>query len=388
MPPAKRLTANTAALRLPLHLLGDLSDHAIMHQHFHRSHIHAFPAAPLSRRDFLYAAAVTAAALATKPLAAQPAPPPTKKAGRRISHGVGSLTMGQLLPAFAKCDLCRPVALVSGHPDKARQQAGGFYNIDPKHIYSYENFDTIKDNPQIDVVYVVLPNSMHAEYTIRAAKAGKHVLSEKPMANTVEECQSMIDACSAADRKLMVAYRMRYEAMTIRMPSNFPIHPPTSAPSNRSPPKPASTPAIPINGVSIKTRWRGPPDGHRHLRPQRHPLYSPARNPPKSPPSPTPRPTIRRLSRKSKRPLLSTSAAWTPACSPRSSPATVSAATASASTARTANWNPNRYRHTPTVAYGSRTTADPNRKSPTSPLTISPPRWITSPTASKTISPS
>ncbi len=78
------------------------------------------------------------------------------------------------------------------------------------------SFDTIKDNPEIDIVYIVLPNGMHAEYTIRAAKAGKHVLSEKPMANTVEECQSMIDACAAADRKLMVAYRMRYEPMTIR----------------------------------------------------------------------------------------------------------------------------------------------------------------------------
>jgi predicted dehydrogenase len=169
---------------------------------------------PLSRRDFLYAAAATAAVLATKPLAAQPAPPPTKKLGVALV-GIGSLTMGQLLPAFAKCDLCRPVALVSGHPDKAHQQAAK-YSIDPKNIYNYENFDTIKDNPDIDIVYIVLPNGMHAEYTIRAAKAGKHVLCEKPMANTAEECQSMIDAAAAADRKLMIAYRMRYEPMTIR----------------------------------------------------------------------------------------------------------------------------------------------------------------------------
>ena len=127
--------------------------------------------------------------------------------------GIGSLSMGQLLPAFAKCKVAQPVALVSGHPDKAQQQAAK-YGIDPKNIYNYENFDSIKDNPEVDVVYVVLPNSMHAEYTIRAAKAGKHVLCEKPMANTVADCQAMIDACKAAHRKLMIGYRVRYEPMT------------------------------------------------------------------------------------------------------------------------------------------------------------------------------
>ena len=66
-------------------------------------------------------------------------------------------------------------------PGQGQQQAEK-YGIDPKRIYNYENFDSIRDNPEIDVVYVVLPNSMHAEYTIRAAKAGKHVLCEKPMA--------------------------------------------------------------------------------------------------------------------------------------------------------------------------------------------------------------
>ena len=127
--------------------------------------------------------------------------------------GIGTLTMGQLLPAFAKCKLARPVALVSGHPEKAREQADK-YGIDRKNIYNYENVDSIKDNPAVDVVYVVLPNGMHAEYTIRAAKAGKHVLCEKPMANTVAECQAMIDACAAAKRKLMIAYRLHYEPLT------------------------------------------------------------------------------------------------------------------------------------------------------------------------------
>ena len=168
----------------------------------------------MSRRTFISGTAATVAAIASGPLLAQVDQPAPKKLGFALV-GVGSLTMGQLLPAFAKCNLCKPVALVSGHPDKARKQADK-YGIDPKNICNYDNFDSIKDNPDIDVVYVVLPNGMHAEYTIRAAKAGKHVLCEKPMANTVEECQAMIDACAAAKRKLMIGYRMRYEPMTIR----------------------------------------------------------------------------------------------------------------------------------------------------------------------------
>jgi predicted dehydrogenase len=167
----------------------------------------------LSRRTFLSVTAAAAASLATGPLFAQSSPEP-KKLGFALV-GVGSLTMGQLLPAYAKCKYAKAVALVSGHPDKANQQADK-YGIDRKNIYNYDNYDSMKDNPDIDVVYVVLPNSMHAEYTIRAAKAGKHVLCEKPMAVSVAECQAMIDACNAAKRKLMIAYRMHYEPMTIQ----------------------------------------------------------------------------------------------------------------------------------------------------------------------------
>jgi predicted dehydrogenase len=164
----------------------------------------------ISRRAFLASTAATAAALSARRLLAQPQD--NKTVGFALV-GIGSLSMGQILPAFAKCKLAKPVALVSGHPDKANDQAKR-YGIDPKNIYNYENFDTIKDNPAIDVVYVVLPNGMHAEYTIRAAKAGKHVLCEKPMANSVADCQAMIDACNAAKRKLMIAYRLHYEPVT------------------------------------------------------------------------------------------------------------------------------------------------------------------------------
>jgi predicted dehydrogenase len=164
----------------------------------------------ISRRAFLASTAATAAAVRVG--WAQGQPTEGKTVGFALV-GIGSLSMNQLLPAFAKCKIARPVALVSGHPEKANQQAAK-YGINPKNIYNYENFDTIKDNPDVDVIYVVLPNGMHAEYSIRAAKAGKHVLCEKPMANTVEECQSMIDACKATDRKLMIAYRLHYEPLT------------------------------------------------------------------------------------------------------------------------------------------------------------------------------
>ena len=83
-------------------------------------------------------------------------------------------------------------------------------------IYNYENFDEILHNPAIDAVYVALPNSMHAEYTIRAAKAGKHVLCEKPMATTSPSAESMIAACKAANVKLMIAYRCHYEPTNLK----------------------------------------------------------------------------------------------------------------------------------------------------------------------------
>lgn len=135
--------------------------------------------------------------------------PPGKKLGWAIV-GLGSLSIHQILPAFAKCEKSKVVALVSGHPDKANKLAQR-YGVDSKNIYNYENYDSLKNNAEIDVIYIVLPNGMHAEYTVRGLQAGKHVLTEKPMANSPAECQQMIDAARKADRKLMVAYRCRYE---------------------------------------------------------------------------------------------------------------------------------------------------------------------------------
>jgi predicted dehydrogenase len=109
----------------------------------------------------------------------------------------------------------RITAVVSGHRDKAERIAAQ-YGVPTSSIYSYEDMDRIRENKAIDAVYVALPNSMHAEYTIRSAKAGKHVLCEKPMSTTVKEAEDMIAACKAANVKLMIAYRLHYEPLNLK----------------------------------------------------------------------------------------------------------------------------------------------------------------------------
>ncbi|GAB4463086.1 MAG: Gfo/Idh/MocA family oxidoreductase [Armatimonadaceae bacterium] len=147
---------------------------------------------------------VATAAIAGEP---RPAVLQERKLGWAIV-ALGSLSWGQILPGFAQCKQSKLVAVVTGTPEKGKR-ARERYGVPS--VYNYENFDKIKDNPDIDCVYIVLPNGMHAEYTIRAANAGKHVLCEKPMANTPEECEQMIAACKKNRVKLMVAYRCQYE---------------------------------------------------------------------------------------------------------------------------------------------------------------------------------
>ncbi|WP_041257314.1 Gfo/Idh/MocA family protein [Fibrella aestuarina] len=142
------------------------------------------------------------------------APVPTPlPADQRVGYalvGLGHLTLEEILPAFGQCKKSKPVALVSGSPEKL-QKVAKQYGIKPTSCYSYADYDKLKDNSEVQVIYIVLPNSMHAEFTIRGAQAGKHILCEKPMANSSAECQAMIDACKKANRKLMVAYRIHYE---------------------------------------------------------------------------------------------------------------------------------------------------------------------------------
>ncbi len=135
--------------------------------------------------------------------------PEDKKLGIALV-GLGSYATYQLAPALQQTKLCRLTGIVTGTPAKAERWAKE-YNIPAKNIYNYENYDTIADNPDIDIIYVVLPNSMHAEYTIRAAKAGKHVISEKPMATSVADARDMVDACRNAGKKLSIGYRLHFE---------------------------------------------------------------------------------------------------------------------------------------------------------------------------------
>ena len=190
----------------------------------------------IDRRDFLRGAtALAAAGVSTLSTAQQPKADnavelpqlhaadeaPEKMAGpfeapdQRIGFavvGLGHLTINQILPAMGKSKYCKPVALVSGSPDKARKIAAQ-YGIRPESIYDYASYDRLARNPEVKVIYIVLPNSMHAEFVIRGAKAGKHILCEKPMATSAAECERMIAACKAANVKLMIAYRQQYEPM-------------------------------------------------------------------------------------------------------------------------------------------------------------------------------
>ncbi|WP_373331298.1 Gfo/Idh/MocA family protein [Salmonirosea aquatica] len=139
-----------------------------------------------------------------------PTPLPAEERVGYALVGLGHLTLEEILPALSTCRKSKSVALVSGNPEKL-QKVARQYGIKSENCFSYETYDQLKDNAEVQVIYIVLPNSMHAEFTIRGARAGKHILCEKPMANSVAECQAMIDACQQSNRKLMIAYRIQYE---------------------------------------------------------------------------------------------------------------------------------------------------------------------------------
>jgi predicted dehydrogenase len=188
---------------------------------------------PTTRRTFLTAASASLAASAlaqTSPLPNQadkvtlsqihaptespenvpgPFEGPTQRTGFAIV-GLGRLALNQILPGFASTRYCRPTALVSGDRAKALKIADQ-YGIKPSSVYDYQTFDQLAHNPDVQVIYIVLPNSMHHEFVLRGAKTGKDILCEKPMATSVKECEDMIAACTQANVKLMIAYRSQYE---------------------------------------------------------------------------------------------------------------------------------------------------------------------------------
>ena len=127
--------------------------------------------------------------------------------------GLGSYSTYQLAPALQDTQHSYLAGIVTGTPAKEQIWADK-YGIPKRNIYNYQNFDDIATNEDIDVVYVVLPNSMHAEFSIRAAQAGKHVICEKPMGISVAECDAIIDACKDAGVKLGMGYRLHSEPYT------------------------------------------------------------------------------------------------------------------------------------------------------------------------------
>jgi len=127
--------------------------------------------------------------------------------------GLGTYSTYELAPSLQETAHCYLAGIVTGTPEKEKIWASK-YDIPEENIYNYENFDTIATNDAIDIVYVVLPNAMHADFCIRAAKAGKHVICEKPMAINVSECEAIIDACEKAKVKLSVGYRLHSEPYT------------------------------------------------------------------------------------------------------------------------------------------------------------------------------
>lgn len=165
-----------------------------------------------SRREFskLSTMGIAAHTLSSFPVLGQAAP---KKIGYCII-GLGRIA-DHHMRGIARSSNARVTAFVSGHRDKAERIASQ-YDVPKSSIYNYQDMDRIRDNKTIDAVIVCLPNSMHAEYTIRSARAGKHVLCEKPMAISVAECEQMIAACKGAKVKLMIAYRLHYEPITLK----------------------------------------------------------------------------------------------------------------------------------------------------------------------------
>jgi predicted dehydrogenase len=132
--------------------------------------------------------------------------------------GLGKYSELELAPALQETRFCRLAGIVTGSREKAERWKSK-YHIEPNNVYDYSTFDSIRDNRDIDIVYVVLPNSMHAEFTIRAAQAGKHVICEKPMAITEDECLRMIEACKKAGKLLGIGYRLHFEPHNLTVAS-------------------------------------------------------------------------------------------------------------------------------------------------------------------------
>jgi predicted dehydrogenase len=128
--------------------------------------------------------------------------------------GLGYISQVAMLPAFAHAGTNSELAALVSDDPKKLSVLSKKYKV--KNTYSYEQFDECLNSGLVDAVYIALPNSMHREYTERAAKAGVHVLCEKPMAVTDKDCQAMIAAAESGKVKLMIAYRLHFDSANLK----------------------------------------------------------------------------------------------------------------------------------------------------------------------------
>lgn len=183
----------------------------------------------LSRRQFLTAAGAGIAASTLMPSLARAqdnssaatssaehtAPVPDKeKVGWAIA-GIGNFARGPILGNIDKCRYTAVRGFVTRDPDGKGRQFAEKYKVDPAAVVKLEDMDRLADRADIEVVYVITPNTLHKDYALAAIKAGKHVFCEKPFAGTEADCQEIIDAAKAAGKLVGLGYRMRFDAANI-----------------------------------------------------------------------------------------------------------------------------------------------------------------------------
>jgi predicted dehydrogenase len=172
-----------------------------------------------SRRKFLFQISSSAVLMSALPITkgfSETINPPYEGPVLRVALlGLGSYAT-RVANAMQNCSRAKLVGAISGTPQKLKDWQSKF-SIPEKNCYSYETFDQIKNNSDIDAVYVITPNSLHHPFVLRAAKAGKHVICEKPLALNAKEGQEMVDACKKANVKLLVGYRLHFEPKTLEI---------------------------------------------------------------------------------------------------------------------------------------------------------------------------
>ncbi|HEY1765108.1 MAG TPA: Gfo/Idh/MocA family oxidoreductase [Opitutaceae bacterium] len=179
------------------------------------------PQSALSRRRFVRTVALGAAFVgsgAAATLAAE-LDEKTKGGERKLGvalMGLGLYAGGQLGPGLKKTKLCRLAGVVTGDPAKGRHWSRK-HGFSEANIWNYDTIHEMAGHPDIDIIYVVTPNTLHAEHTIKSAQAGKHVICEKPMASSVADCTSMLEACDKANVKLSIGYRLQFDPHHIEL---------------------------------------------------------------------------------------------------------------------------------------------------------------------------